>query len=61
MGLSETSKERLGMIFEVAKTVFHWGFIPGVLYLGKYHDSSFSRRKFSFSLIFLDLRLFQRS
>lgn len=35
MQLSEQSKERLGMVFEVAKTVFHWGFIPTVLYLGK--------------------------
>lgn len=35
MALSEQSKERLGMVFEVAKTVFHWGFIPTVLYLGK--------------------------
>jgi hypothetical protein len=35
MALSEQAKERLGMVFEVAKTVFHWGFIPTVLYLGK--------------------------
>lgn len=35
MALSETAKERLGMVFEVAKTVFHWGFIPSVIYLGK--------------------------
>ncbi|CRL02273.1 CLUMA_CG015447, isoform A [Clunio marinus] len=34
MQLSEQSKERLGLVFEVAKTVFHWGFIPTVLYLG---------------------------
>ncbi|CAG9805090.1 unnamed protein product [Chironomus riparius] len=34
MALSEQAKERLGMVFEVAKTVFHWGFIPTVLYLG---------------------------
>jgi mitochondrial import receptor subunit TOM7 len=35
MALSEQSKERLGMVFEVVKTAFHWGFIPTVLYLGK--------------------------
>jgi len=34
MGLSPDAKERLGVVFEVAKTVFHWGFIPTVLYLG---------------------------
>lgn len=28
-------KDRISVVFEVAKTVFHWGFIPGVLYLGK--------------------------
>lgn len=27
-------KERVGVAFEVVKTVFHWGFIPAVLYLG---------------------------
>lgn len=41
MGLSEQAKERLGMVFEVAKTVFHWGFIPTVLYLGTSRDFSF--------------------
>lgn len=35
MGLSPDAKERLGVVFEVAKTAFHWGFIPTVLYLGK--------------------------
>jgi import receptor subunit TOM7 len=35
MALSEQSKERIGTVFEVAKTIFHWGFIPTVLYLGK--------------------------
>lgn len=34
MALSDQSKERLGMVFEVVKTAFHWGFIPTVLYLG---------------------------
>lgn len=35
MGLSADAKERLGVVFEVAKTVFHWGFIPTIVYLGK--------------------------
>lgn len=35
MGLSPDAKERLGVVFEIAKTVLHWGFIPTVLYLGK--------------------------
>ncbi|KAJ6642086.1 Mitochondrial import receptor subunit TOM7 like [Pseudolycoriella hygida] len=34
MGLSPDAKERLGFVFEVTKTIFHWGFIPAVLYLG---------------------------
>lgn len=36
MGLSPDAKERLGVVFEVVKTTFHWGFIPTVLYLGKF-------------------------
>lgn len=35
MGLSPEVKERLGVVFQVAKTAFHWGFIPTVIYLGK--------------------------
>lgn len=35
MGLSPDAKERLGVVFEVVKTAFHWGFIPTVLYLGE--------------------------
>lgn len=35
MALSPDSKERLGTVFEIVKTVIHWGFIPTVLYLGK--------------------------
>ncbi|XP_055380093.1 mitochondrial import receptor subunit TOM7 homolog [Condylostylus longicornis] len=34
MELSSDAKERLGLVFEAAKTVFHWGFIPTVIYLG---------------------------
>ncbi|XP_050086654.1 mitochondrial import receptor subunit TOM7 homolog [Anopheles aquasalis] len=32
--LSPDVKERLGVVFEVVKTSFHWGFIPTLLYLG---------------------------
>lgn len=35
MGLSPDAKERLGVVFNIAKTVFHWTFIPAILYLGK--------------------------
>ncbi|XP_037041605.1 mitochondrial import receptor subunit TOM7 homolog [Bradysia coprophila] len=34
MGLSPDAKERLGVVFGVTKTIFHWGFIPAVIYLG---------------------------
>ncbi|XP_058126324.1 mitochondrial import receptor subunit TOM7 homolog [Anopheles ziemanni] len=34
MALSSDVKERLGVVFEVVKTSFHWGFIPTLLYLG---------------------------
>lgn len=36
--LSEQAKERLGLVFDVAKTIFHIGFMPAVLYLGKYNN-----------------------
>lgn len=36
MALSPDAKERLGVVFDVVKTAFHWGFIPAVLYLGNY-------------------------
>ncbi|XP_055697535.1 mitochondrial import receptor subunit TOM7 homolog [Phlebotomus papatasi] len=34
MPLTPGAKDRLRIVFSVVKTVFHWGFIPGVLYLG---------------------------
>lgn len=37
MTLSPDAKERLGVVFSVVKTAFHWGFIPTVLYLGKHN------------------------
>lgn len=36
MALSPDAKERLGVVFEVVKTTFHWAFIPAVLYLGNF-------------------------
>ncbi|XP_017781962.1 PREDICTED: mitochondrial import receptor subunit TOM7 homolog [Nicrophorus vespilloides] len=32
--LSEGTKERLNIVINLTKTVFHYGFIPTVLYLG---------------------------
>ncbi|XP_056645121.1 mitochondrial import receptor subunit TOM7 homolog [Diorhabda sublineata] len=34
MVFSEDSKQRLSTVIDLAKTVFHYGFIPTVLYLG---------------------------
>jgi hypothetical protein len=48
MALSEQAKERIGMLFEVAKTAFHWGFIPTVLYLGNTREFEFFTRKSMF-------------
>lgn len=33
--LSADTKRRLNSVVNVGKTIFHWGFIPTVLYLGK--------------------------
>lgn len=35
-------QERIRVVFECVKTVFHWGFIPGVLYLGNYFENPLS-------------------
>ena len=35
MAMSPGVKERLEVVYDIAKTTFHWGFIPVVLYLGK--------------------------
>jgi len=32
--LSEGAKARVNTLLNVAKTAFHWGFMPTVLYLG---------------------------
>ncbi|XP_068902379.1 mitochondrial import receptor subunit TOM7 homolog [Tenebrio molitor] len=34
MALSDGAKQRLSIVIEVTKTVFHYSFIPTVLYLG---------------------------
>lgn len=33
--MSEGAKQRLSIVIDLAKTAFHYGFIPTVLYLGK--------------------------
>jgi import receptor subunit TOM7 len=43
MKLSEASKERLQVVFEIGKTVFHYSFIPTILYLGKSKHFFFAR------------------
>lgn len=35
MVLTDGVKQRLSIVIELGKTVFHYGFIPTVLYLGK--------------------------
>ncbi|XP_026277678.1 mitochondrial import receptor subunit TOM7 homolog [Frankliniella occidentalis] len=32
--MSTETKARLSMVFGVTKFVFHWGFVPTVLYMG---------------------------
>jgi len=32
--ISEGAKERINTVVSMAKTVFHWGFMPTVIYLG---------------------------
>ena len=46
--LSEGAKARVGTLINVAKTAFHWGFMPTVLYLG-FQKGSY--------LLFLSLKL----
>lgn len=33
--MNPETKKRIGHVFTVVKTAFHWGFIPTVIYLGK--------------------------
>lgn len=37
MGLSEGVKQRLSIVIDLGKTIFHYGFIPTVLYLGNFN------------------------
>ncbi|KAI4495874.1 hypothetical protein M0802_008280 [Mischocyttarus mexicanus] len=34
MALSPSTKQKIAIVLDVSKVVFHWGFIPTVLYLG---------------------------
>ncbi|XP_033225683.1 mitochondrial import receptor subunit TOM7 homolog [Belonocnema kinseyi] len=34
MALAPTTKQKIGIVLSASKVVFHWGFIPMVLYLG---------------------------
>lgn len=36
MVLTDGVKQRLSIVIELGKTVFHYGFIPTVLYLGNF-------------------------
>ena len=36
MKLSPGVKQRLQAVIGLGKTAFHWGFVPTILYLGKY-------------------------
>lgn len=36
VSLSEGAKHRLSIVIGISKTVFHYAFIPTVLYLGMY-------------------------
>ncbi|XP_018336064.1 mitochondrial import receptor subunit TOM7 homolog [Agrilus planipennis] len=34
MALSQGAAERLSIVIDIGKTIFHYGFIPTVLYMG---------------------------
>lgn len=51
MVLSEGVKERLGVVVDIVQTTFHWGFVPMVLYLGKYARCTCGKWKQSYLLI----------
>lgn len=34
MALSPQTKQKIAVVLDASKVVFHWGFIPAVLYLG---------------------------
>ncbi|XP_011494682.1 PREDICTED: mitochondrial import receptor subunit TOM7 homolog [Ceratosolen solmsi marchali] len=34
MMLTQNTKQKIGIVINISKSVFQWGFIPAVLYLG---------------------------
>ncbi|XP_017884686.1 mitochondrial import receptor subunit TOM7 homolog [Ceratina calcarata] len=34
MAMTPRAKQRIAIVLEVTKVVFHWGFIPAILFLG---------------------------
>ncbi|KAL5948502.1 mitochondrial import receptor subunit TOM7 homolog [Microplitis demolitor] len=34
MAMTPRTKQKVSTVLEITKTVFHWGFIPTVIYLG---------------------------
>lgn len=53
--MSEGAKQRLTIVIDVAKTVFHYGFIPTVLYLGKTSRPPLARIEIYFQQIIDDM------
>ncbi|OXU20640.1 hypothetical protein TSAR_014391 [Trichomalopsis sarcophagae] len=41
MSLSPQTKQKISVVLNVSKTVFHWGFIPAVLYLAYFGNKKF--------------------
>lgn len=50
MALSPDAKERLAVVVNITTTVFHWGFIPVVLYMGMFVNVVHSYHLVSFNL-----------
>ncbi|XP_043599029.1 mitochondrial import receptor subunit TOM7 homolog [Bombus pyrosoma] len=34
MAMSPSTKQKIAIVLDVSKTIFHWGFIPAILFLG---------------------------
>ncbi|XP_074107235.1 translocase of outer membrane 7 isoform X2 [Cotesia typhae] len=34
MAMTPRTKQKIATVLKISKTIFHWGFIPTVLYLG---------------------------
>ena len=39
--MRKETKKRIQKVLKVSKTVFHWGFIPLIIYLGRYSSHVF--------------------